>query len=312
VLNSTIRGDENGGLRDSSQIQCLTKPVKQSELLEAVNAASEVPVTLASNDALMPASAQRVKEALNILLVEDNPVNQKLAQRVLERNGHAVVLADNGASALELLEKGDFDVVLMDVQMPRMDGIETTLAIRNKEKDTGKHVSIIALTAHAMTGDRERCLQAGMDGYLIKPIQPASLLKVVEALRPRSTQGFARPAISSCSVLDRASLLERVDGDMGLLNEVASLCLRDCSKLMTETRDAISSRDASRLSYMLHTMGGMFRNVSAHSALQIISRLQSVDLETGIAKAEAEYGRLEQEVRSLTAELARLTEQVAA
>src|SRR5882762_6209885 len=114
--------------------------------------------------------AQKIKPALDILLVEDNPVNRRLAQHVLEKEGYRVVAADNGAAALKTLEDKRFDLVLMDVQMPRMDGIETTTAIRSREKITGEYTPIVALIAYAMVGDRERCLKAGMDGYLIKPI----------------------------------------------------------------------------------------------------------------------------------------------
>jgi CheY-like chemotaxis protein len=112
-----------------------------------------------------------------VLVVEDNAVNQRLAQRILEKEGHAVVLAGNGKEALELLAGQPFDLILMDVQMPVMDGFEATRAIRKLER--GGHITIIATTAHAMTGDRERCLAAGMDGYISKPIHPAELLTLV-------------------------------------------------------------------------------------------------------------------------------------
>jgi CheY-like chemotaxis protein len=116
---------------------------------------------------------------LRILLVEDNLVNQRLASRLLEKQGHEVVVAANGRDALAVLEQERFDLVLMDVQMPEMDGIETTTAIRACEEGTGKRLPIIALTAQAMEGDRERCLAAGMDGYLSKPIQGHQLLQTV-------------------------------------------------------------------------------------------------------------------------------------
>jgi CheY-like chemotaxis protein len=112
---------------------------------------------------------------LRILLAEDSLVNQRLAVRLLEREGHTVVVANNGLEAVHALENEDFDVVLMDVQMPIMNGFEATAAIREKEKDGGKHVRIIALTAHALKGYREQCLSAGMDGYLTKPIRPEDL-----------------------------------------------------------------------------------------------------------------------------------------
>jgi CheY-like chemotaxis protein len=313
MLNSTVRRDENGSYRESMVLPCLTKPVKQSELLYAVNTAFAAPAATGSDiEPVVPASLRKVKPALDILLIEDNPVNQKLAQHVLEKNGHSVVVADNGATALEILERRGFDAVLMDVQMPRMDGIETTMAIRNKEKETGGHIPIIALTAHAMTGDRERCLQAGMDGYLIKPIRPGSLLEVVERLRAMPARSPATTPQPAIAVLDRTTLLERVDGDMDLLNEVAALFVRDCGKLMAGSRDAIARRDVRRLAYLMHTLGGMFRNLSANSALEIVARMQAIDLDKDKAKAEAMYAILEQEVRSLKSELMSFTDQAAA
>jgi CheY-like chemotaxis protein len=120
------------------------------------------------------------RRALRILLAEDNLVNQMLASRLLEKHGHIVVIAADGRQALERLETESFDLVLMDVQMPEMDGFEATEAIRKKEGATGRHLPIVAMTAHAMRGDRERCLAAGMDGYVSKPIIAEELFRVVE------------------------------------------------------------------------------------------------------------------------------------
>jgi CheY-like chemotaxis protein len=119
-----------------------------------------------------------------VLLAEDNPVNQKLESRLMEKRGHRVVVVGNGREALEALEKQTFDVVVMDVSMPEMDGFEAAAAIRAKENGTGSHLPIIAMTAHAMKGDRERCLAAGMDGYVSKPVQVKELLQAVESFLP--------------------------------------------------------------------------------------------------------------------------------
>jgi CheY-like chemotaxis protein len=117
---------------------------------------------------------------LNILLAEDNAVNQKLAVRVLQKRGHAVVIAETGQVALETLDKQAFDLVLMDVQMPVMDGLEAAFAIRTREKISGKHIPIIAMTASAMIGDKERCLAAGMDAYVSKPLNTKELFVAIE------------------------------------------------------------------------------------------------------------------------------------
>ena len=133
---------------------------------------------------LEPADSVAASEALNILLAEDNPVNQRVAKRVLEKQGHSVTIASNGKAALELWQKQPFDLILMDVQMPEMDGMEATAAIRGQENGSGKHIPIIALTAHAMAGDRDRCLSVGMDGYASKPIRVDELRQEIARLRP--------------------------------------------------------------------------------------------------------------------------------
>jgi two-component system, sensor histidine kinase and response regulator len=119
---------------------------------------------------------------LRILLAEDNMVNQRLAFRLLEKQGHVIVLANNGQEALDHLLKDSFDLILMDVQMPDVDGLEATREIRKREVSTGKHIPIVAMTAHAMEGDRERCIEAGMDDYISKPIKASMLFEVIERL----------------------------------------------------------------------------------------------------------------------------------
>jgi two-component system sensor histidine kinase/response regulator len=152
----------------------LLKPIRQSELREAVAR------ILCSPETPQPApastrSTQDQLQALHILLVEDNAVNQRVASRLLEKRGHRVALAGNGLEALQALEQETYDLVLMDVQMPQMDGLEATAKIREKERHSTRHQPVVALTARAMKGDLEHCLSAGMDGYLSKPIRPEEL-----------------------------------------------------------------------------------------------------------------------------------------
>jgi len=166
----------------------LLKPIRQSELREAIarvlgarKQEGEIPLVtrFSLHDARDPSAY------LHVLLAEDNAVNQRLAVRLLEKRGHSVAVACNGREALIALEKEKFDLIFMDVQMPEMDGLEATAAIREKEKSTGLHLPIIALTAHAMKGDREQCLTAGMDGYLTKPIRPQELDEILEGYLAR-------------------------------------------------------------------------------------------------------------------------------
>ena len=138
-----------------------------------------------------------IQNRLNILLVEDNPVNQTLAVRLFEKRGHTVVVAGTGKAALQTLAKDSFDLVLMDVQMPEMDGFTATAIIREREKSTGQHIPIIAMTAHAMVGDRERCLEAGMDAYVSKPIQVNELFAAIASLVPNTHEGARAMAQSA-------------------------------------------------------------------------------------------------------------------
>jgi two-component system, sensor histidine kinase and response regulator len=161
----------------------LLKPIRQSELREAIArvlGAREQKGTIPLVTRFSLGAARNASEFLRVLLAEDNPVNQRLIVKLLEKRGHRVTLAGNGREAVEALQRASFDVVLMDVQVPETDGLEATAAIRMKENGAGAHIAIIALTAHAMKGDREKCLGAGMDGYLTKPIQPRELDKVLE------------------------------------------------------------------------------------------------------------------------------------
>ena len=154
------------------------------EASQVVEGVSSFPLSLAA------ATAQR---RLRVLLAEDNAVNQKIAMRVLEKHGHHVTVAVDGRQALAALDRASFDVVLMDVQMPEMDGFEATAAIRGQERETGNHLPIIAMTAHAMPGDRERCIAAGMDSYIAKPLKTSELIALLEKFA-KATQQEVSPA----------------------------------------------------------------------------------------------------------------------
>jgi two-component system sensor histidine kinase/response regulator len=294
----------------SGALPRLMKPLKESDLMAAIRAASGSIRRETAHDPARPQATQ-AGGALNLLLVEDNPTNRLLAQRVLERAGHGVTLAENGAIALERLGRERFDLVLMDVQMPKLGGIEAAVAIRRGEEITGGHVPIIALTAHAMVQDRERCMNAGMDDYLTKPIRPAMLLEAIARLgiAPRGRQA---PGRVGKATLDRATLLDHVDGSPQLLGEIIALFHRDCGKLMASTREAITRRDTGAYAYGMHTLRGMFRSLAAHCAHSLVEELEALDLEEGQDQARSIHALLEQEVRSLETELASLASEHAA
>jgi light-regulated signal transduction histidine kinase (bacteriophytochrome)/CheY-like chemotaxis protein len=190
LTSAGLRGDATR-CRKSGIEAYLTKPIKRSSLLEIVRTVLGSHATASTHAPVVTIhSLRQDRGRLRILLVEDNPVNEVLATRVLERRGHEVTVARNGTAALKALEKQTPDLVLMDVQMPEMNGFEATAAIREGELKTGNHLPIIAMTAHAMSGDRERCLAAGMDGYVSKPIRADDLFAVVEQVL--STQSCNR------------------------------------------------------------------------------------------------------------------------
>jgi len=183
LLSSAGQRGDREMCKELGVARSLVKPIRRMELREALagilcggREKAEIGVA-----ALQPARKEReLAPALRILLAEDNAVNQRLAKRLLEKRGHLVEVAANGREALQALEKASYDLVLMDVQMPEMDGIEATARIREREKSSGGRQRVVALTAHAMKGDEERCLAAGMDGYLTKPIRPGELDALLE------------------------------------------------------------------------------------------------------------------------------------
>jgi CheY-like chemotaxis protein len=180
MLSSVDYQMETGRCRELGVHRYLVKPVFQAELLSAILEAFSAENAGLKTADLRSTLSQRSESSLRILVAEDNPVNQKVAVSVLQKRGHIVTVAPDGKRALEVLECETFDLILMDIQMPEMNGFEATFVIREKEKITGGHIPIIALTAHAMRADQERCREAGMDGYISKPIQIKELIQKVE------------------------------------------------------------------------------------------------------------------------------------
>jgi CheY-like chemotaxis protein len=248
------------------------------------------------------------RRRLRLLLAEDNAVNQRLAVSLLEKRGHEVVVAGNGREAVAALDGLPFDAILMDVQMPEMDGFEATAAIRTREAATGAHTPIIAMTAHALKGDRERCQASGMDAYVSKPLRPQELFEVLEGLVSAATDAGPAPAGSADqrTGFDLAAALERVDGDMELLKELARLFLGECPQWMAEIRQAIDRRDASRLQQGAHTLKGSVGNFGARETVKAAERLERDSREPDWNRAEADWAALEEALGRLVPALAGL------
>ncbi len=183
------RGDANPWLKLGVS-SSLAKPIKLSELAEGINTILGTPKKdEVQPEASKPQDTEKLQECYRILIVEDNIVNRKVAYYMLEKKGHDVTGVEDGKEALKSLENSIFDLILMDVQMPVMDGFEATETIRKKEESTGGHIPIIAMTAHAMKGDRERCLESGMDDYMTKPLNPAEVFqKINDAMKNKTKQ----------------------------------------------------------------------------------------------------------------------------
>jgi len=282
----------------------LTKPVLQADFLRAMLKALGFESPAATARESVETEAIETIGSLRILLGEDNLMNQKFARRVLENAGHSVDIAGNGLKVLEALEQKSYDVVLMDVQMPELDGIETTREIRKREAGTEKHIPIIAMTASAMKGDRERCLDAGMDGYIPKPVKPRKIIEeLVRIIRqsgvvPSGAPPAAKPEDLS-RVLDRDMLFENADGDTELVKEMVELFGPNSEAAMQQLRRAIDRGNLEEVGGIAHRLKGMTRLLAGVSAAEAALQLEQ------IGRSGSDTG-LEEAWRGLVREIERL------
>jgi len=269
----------------------LLKPITPTELRDAIlltvarGRGDHAEATVVTRHSLREAW-----ESLKVLLVEDNKVNQRLAVAILERLGHDVTVASNGREAVEAVARTGFDLVLMDIQMPEMGGVEATAKIREREAVEGGHLPIVAMTAHAMTGDRERFLAAGMDEYISKPISQERLREVVRSLgrslggapdasaQEREAPGAATPPAASTngrgSGFDRDGLMARVESDVELLGTLVAVFKADRPNLMGAIEEAIGSRDTEALMVAAHTIKGALSVFGAEPARTLAEQLE--------------------------------------
>jgi len=284
----------------------LTKPVKQSILLDAIHAALARP---GAEGALAPErplvtrhSVQEAQRPLRVLVAEDNAVNRVLIVSLLKKRGHSVVIAENGREAATAHARERFDVVLMDVQMPEMDGFEATAAIRTREAVSGLHLPIIALTAHAMTGDRERCVAAGMDFYLTKPVRPGELYEALEAAVPRSASSRDGPSPSWS--FDPAEVLARVFDDRVVLAQMVELFRAASPKMLSAIRASVTDDDAAALARAAHTLSGSVGNFGPTDCFDSARELERMGRDHVLAGASGRLAVLEEQVGRLERDLA--------
>jgi CheY-like chemotaxis protein/HPt (histidine-containing phosphotransfer) domain-containing protein len=274
----------------------IRKPVSQSTLYEVLIRAVQGAASLDSRSRVATAV---VKDAATwrILLAEDNRVNQMVAAGILENRGHRVEIVEDGMGAVGKSAAARFDAVLMDLQMPEMDGLAATKAIRQREEKTGEHMPIIGLTAHTMKGDRERCLAAGMDGYLAKPVKQDSLFAALEKViigEPQAAgPGPGEEGDMRRESLDIDKVLDHVGGDNALLKNATMIFLQDYPGYLENVTEAIRRQDIEKLAKATHVLKGPLAIFDMVTALDIVLALEQL---TDVSKAGRLVSALEKEI----------------
>ncbi|CAK9082411.1 Hybrid signal transduction histidine kinase J [Durusdinium trenchii] len=284
----------------------LEKPISQSDLLDAImTGLNGPPLDFLNATEVQPA----VNRTLRILVAEDTAANQKVVQAILRKRGHYVEIAQNGREAVDLFWEHNFDVILMDVQMPTMDGYQATRVIRESEESDGNnHIPIIAMTAHAMEGDRERCLSAGMDDYISKPIDARNLIRLVERrvrkatkLRPQ-TERITKPDVRNEPVsIDYKASLARLGGDEDLFLELVQLFEEDAPSLLDDIDAGVAKREDEQVARAAHSLKGLASNFGAQAAIEAA-------LEVETAGRSAEWNGIHAKVTSLRGAISQVTE----
>ena len=285
----------------------LLKPVKQSELFDEIITVLNLPQSKKLRVESNVETVARVRP-LQILLAEDNLANQKLAVGLLSKQGHKITVAPNGQAAVDAWESKSFDLILMDVQMPVMDGMEATQTIREREAIRGTHITIIAMTAHAMTGDRERCLDAGMDEYLCKPIRGKVIAsKLGELFGDTDSQASSSSTIdvptSALPLIDWNDASELVEGDNDLLQVLLEAALEEVPELLTLISDSLKSGDLETASRAAHTIKGSLLTISAQRAAEVASTLETALKEKQLSATKPMLSELQDQFQRLKTEI---------
>lgn len=300
-------GGQQGDVGRCEQLRIsahLMKPVKPSELLDAISlAVGESPSTrprTADHDA---DTDQEAVVCRRILLAEDGKANQKLAMGLLSKWGHDVTLAENGQEAVDLWQQEDFDVILMDVQMPVLDGMKATSRIRELEADSGRHIPIIAMTARAMKGDRERCLAAGMDDYVSKPIRKPKLLTALNSICPKPV---AEPDASepdvNCAVVDWDDALETTDHNQSILLAIVEAAVLEVPDVCDQLQQAVAERDAAAAERLAHTMKGAAQAIAARPLAAVAADIEQMAAQQDLQAVEDRMSKLKTAAESFVRE----------
>ena len=273
-----------------------------------------IPATATSGSALGRRAARTATRPLQVLVAEDNPVNQKLAVRLLEKLGHRVQLVENGEQAVATAKVQHFDALLLDVQMPVMGGLAACAAIRAWERSRGAHVPIVAMTAHAMQGDEERCLAAGMDDYISKPIDIDRLVSVLGKIAPSAKSPVAEaatPAPTEAEV-DIDLALSRVGNDRKLMSDVVGLFMAQCPKAIAEMEGALAAGDSERLYQAAHKFKGSAGSIAAQRAAELALALEKAGRGGDLQTATEIFARLKGSTEQLQLQLAEIRQSLLA
>ncbi len=291
ILSSAgLRGDAER-CRELGISAYLSKPITQQELREAISDALQLDTQLAGNLVTRHSIHERHRP-LRILLAEDNLVNQQLAVILLEQWGHSVAVAETGFETLALLGNGNFDLILMDIQMPELGGLEATRMIREAESGSGRHIPIVAMTANAMQGDRERCLEAGMDGYISKPLAREELAAIVRGYTGPVEAETAQPA--PAAAFDYQTALGRADSE--IISIIAEPFMADAAERLVATEQALASRERLTLQREAHTVKGLAGNFNAEPLVQLARELEML-------AEKADWSELDKLAAAMCAEL---------
>ena len=311
MLTSGHQKGDSIRCREVGISQYLIKPIKQSELFDAI-----VNALYRGNEEMKQKIrayrrtrkkeygdefvAKAIGRKLNLLLAEDNPINRKLAETLIRKKDWEIVSVCDGLEAVQAHDSEHFDVILMDVQMPKMDGFEATRIIREKEEETGEHIPIIAITAHAMKGDRDKCLEAGMDDYVSKPMKAQELYAAIARLLAENGEEADGPQEEPGEeIIDLGRAMDAVDGDKDLLKELVEDFLEDFPQQLEILETVIREGDSEQVERTAHSLKGNVGVFGSQTAYDLAYELEKFGKDSELDKAQNVFQKLKNEMAKL-------------